>query len=42
MTKMKGFNLIVTNFPTGWGRDEIKAFLKDKIPELKDENMNIS
>ena len=39
---MKGFNLIVTNFPTTWGRDEIKTFLKDKIPELKDENMNIS
>ncbi len=42
MTRMKGFNLIVTNFPTGWGRDEIKAFLKDKLPEIKDENMNIS
>ena len=42
MTKMKGFNLIVTNFPTGWAREEIKAFIKDRLPEIKDENMNIS
>lgn len=42
MSRMKGFNLIVTNFPPGWGREEIKAFLKDRLPELKEENMNIS
>ncbi len=42
MSKMKGFNLIVTNFPPVWGREEIKAFLQDRLPELKEENMNIS
>lgn len=42
MNKMKGFNLIVTNFPPGWARENIKKFLREKIPEIKEENMNIS
>lgn len=42
LSKMRGFNLIATNFPPGWGREEIKAFLKDRLPEIKEENMNIS
>ena len=42
MTRMKGFNLIVTNFPPTWAREEIKEFLKNRLPETKDENMNIS
>lgn len=42
MNRMKGFNLIVTNFPPEWNRDDIKNFIRDKIPEIRDENMNIS